>query len=111
NTDENALEPDNLTTTDSSQDNTTTTDSTFSQDNTALVKKIPKKKKSASMQAYSTNIKIINHYYQAINLNNNEQSAIVPKNNVSSLLKNCLRSSIQKSNNIKNISEHSTQDS
>ncbi|CAG8848161.1 2545_t:CDS:2, partial [Racocetra persica] len=80
---ENASEPDNLTTTDPSQDNTTTTDSTFSQDNTAL----------------------------AINLDNDEQSAVVSKDNVSSLLKNCFRSSVRKSNNIKNISEHSAQDS
>ncbi|CAG8832457.1 28355_t:CDS:2, partial [Racocetra persica] len=83
NTDENTPEPDNLTTTNPSQDNTITTDPIFSQDNTAL----------------------------AINLDNNEQSAIVPKDNISSLLKNCLRSSVRKSNNIKNISEHSVQDS
>ncbi|CAG8710494.1 937_t:CDS:1, partial [Cetraspora pellucida] len=70
NTDENAPDPDNLTTTDSSQNSTTITDSTFSQYNTTLIKKISKKRKSASMQAHNTNIKVIN-YYQAINLNNN----------------------------------------
>ncbi|CAG8710094.1 3400_t:CDS:2, partial [Racocetra persica] len=104
---------DNTTTTDPTfnQDNTTTTDPTFSQDNTALVKKMPKKRKSAFMQAHSTNIKVIDHHHQAINLDNDKQSAVVPKDNVSSLLKNCFYFSVRKSNNIENISEHSAQDS
>ncbi|CAG8742305.1 17578_t:CDS:2, partial [Cetraspora pellucida] len=103
NTEENAPNSNNLTTTDSSQDSTTTTDPTFSQYNTTLIKKILKKRKSALMQVYNTNIKVIDHY---------QQSTIVSKNNVSSLVKNCLYFSVRKSNIIEKISkmfEHSTQ--
>ncbi|CAG8496257.1 7506_t:CDS:2, partial [Cetraspora pellucida] len=119
NIDESVLEPDALTTASSAfsradiddQDNInesvlepdalTTASSAFShadigQENTStLVKNKSKKRNSAPMRPRSTNIKVNDH--------RNEQSTVIPKNNMSPLPRNNLRSSARKFNNIETV--------
>ncbi|CAG8642424.1 45450_t:CDS:10 [Gigaspora margarita] len=98
-TNENALEPDALTTAsdvlhaDIGQENTST-----------LVKNKLEKKNLTPMQPRNTNIKV-NDHQNARNLENDEQSTVILEDNVLPSLRNSLRSSVRKFNNIETISE------
>ncbi|CAG8444528.1 11578_t:CDS:10 [Dentiscutata heterogama] len=99
NTNESVLEPDALMTassalhTDVDQENAST-----------LKKNKSKKRNSVPIRPRSTNIKV-NDYLNVRNLENNEQSTVIPENNVLPSLRKSLRSSVRKFNNIKTVSK------